>query len=90
MAVTNTTIDGAEAYATNDLVVPHPKRSGYWKLIGRRDDQIVLANGEKVGRKLHARLVTGLTRIPRLATQTNPLPLGRLPTSPLWLLLLNA
>ncbi|KAI0740483.1 hypothetical protein C8Q76DRAFT_790931 [Earliella scabrosa] len=48
LAVTNTTIDGVEAYATNDLVVPHPKRPGYWKLIGRRDDQIVLANGEKM------------------------------------------
>ena len=65
LAVTNTTIDGVEAYATNDLVVPHPQRPGYWKLIGRRDDQIVLANGEKVGRKLHARLVSELTRILR-------------------------
>ena len=65
MAVTNTTIDGVEAYATNDLVVPHPKRPGYWKLIGRRDDQIVLANGEKVGQKLHARFVSELTRMLR-------------------------
>ena len=37
-----------DAYATNDLVAPHPTRPGLWKLLGRRDDQIVLSNGEKV------------------------------------------
>ncbi|PIL34315.1 hypothetical protein GSI_03090 [Ganoderma sinense ZZ0214-1] len=45
--VLNTNICGVDAYATNDLVVPHPTRKGFWKLYGRRDDQIVLSNGEK-------------------------------------------
>ncbi|KAM5540045.1 hypothetical protein V8D89_006185 [Ganoderma adspersum] len=46
--VLNTKIGGGvDAYATNDLVVPHPTRKGLWKLYGRRDDQIVLSNGEK-------------------------------------------
>ncbi len=46
--VVNTKIGGVDAYATNDLVIPHPTRKGLWKMHGRRDDQIVLSNGEKV------------------------------------------
>ena len=49
LAVVNTKVNGVDGYATSDLVVPHPTRPGLWKLYGRRDDQIVLFNGEKVG-----------------------------------------
>ncbi|KAJ3557213.1 hypothetical protein NM688_g1592 [Phlebia brevispora] len=46
-AVLNTTIDGMEAYATNDLLVPHPNRPDLWVVDGRVDDQIMLSTGEK-------------------------------------------
>ena len=46
--VTNTKIDGVDAYATNDLFVPHPTKPHLWKIVGRADDQIVLGNSEKV------------------------------------------
>lgn len=39
---------GVDAYVTSDLVVPHPTKSGLWKIVGRLDEQIVLSNGEKV------------------------------------------
>ncbi|KAI0700690.1 acetyl-CoA synthetase-like protein [Cerioporus squamosus] len=45
--VVNMKIGEQDAYATNDLVVPHPTVPGLWKLYGRKDDQIVLSNGEK-------------------------------------------
>ncbi|KAF9261014.1 acetyl-CoA synthetase-like protein [Marasmius fiardii PR-910] len=44
---TNVKVDGVDGYATGDLVVPHPTRSGFWKLHGRTDDQIVHTSGEK-------------------------------------------
>ncbi|TFK79675.1 acetyl-CoA synthetase-like protein [Polyporus arcularius HHB13444] len=44
---TNTTIGDREAYATSDLVIPHPTRPGTWKIVGRADEQIILSNGEK-------------------------------------------
>ncbi|TBU28871.1 acetyl-CoA synthetase-like protein [Dichomitus squalens] len=47
LPVVNLKIDGVDAYATNDLVIPHPTRKGLWKLYGRMDEQIVLSNGEK-------------------------------------------
>ena len=43
----NTQIDGRNAYATSDLLVPHPTKSGLWKIYGRKDDQIMLSTGEK-------------------------------------------
>jgi hypothetical protein len=43
----NTQIDGQDAYATSDLLVPHPTKSGLWKIYGRKDDQIMLSTGEK-------------------------------------------
>ena len=43
----NTQIDGQDAYATSDLLVPHPIKSGLWKIYGRKDDQIMLSTGEK-------------------------------------------
>lgn len=45
--VTNTQIDGMDAYATSDLLVPHPTKPGLWKIYGRKDDQIMLSTGEK-------------------------------------------
>lgn len=29
-------------------MVPHPTKSGLWKIVGRADDQITLSTGEKV------------------------------------------
>ncbi|EPS94433.1 hypothetical protein FOMPIDRAFT_1038850 [Fomitopsis schrenkii] len=45
--VVNTTVDGVEAYATSDLLKPHPTKPGYWKVFGRTDDQIMHNTGEK-------------------------------------------
>ncbi|KAJ6553311.1 hypothetical protein B0H19DRAFT_1263705 [Mycena capillaripes] len=46
-AVLNTQVGGIDAYATSDLLVPHPVKSGYWKIYGRTDDQIMHNTGEK-------------------------------------------
>ncbi|KAI0822423.1 acetyl-CoA synthetase-like protein [Trametes gibbosa] len=43
----NTQINGQEAYATNDLVEPHPTKPNLWRVYGRADEQIMLSNGEK-------------------------------------------
>ncbi|KAJ3897995.1 hypothetical protein F5879DRAFT_910286 [Lentinula edodes] len=43
----NTKIDGIDAYATSDLLLPHPTMSGYWRVFGRVDDQIIHNTGEK-------------------------------------------
>ncbi|KAH9077806.1 acetyl-CoA synthetase-like protein [Lactarius deliciosus] len=45
--VFNTVVDGKNAYATSDLLVPHPTKPGLWKIYGRKDDQIMLSTGEK-------------------------------------------
>ncbi|EIN04342.1 acetyl-CoA synthetase-like protein [Punctularia strigosozonata HHB-11173 SS5] len=45
--VLNTKWNGTDAYATNDLLVPHPTKEGHWKIVGRADDQIMLSTGEK-------------------------------------------
>lgn len=44
----NTTVDGAYAYATSDLVSPHPTKKDFYKIVGRADDQIMHSTGEKV------------------------------------------
>ncbi|KAG0695028.1 hypothetical protein DFH29DRAFT_957159 [Suillus ampliporus] len=36
-----------KGYATADLFVKHPTKEGYWKIVGRVDDVIVHATGEK-------------------------------------------
>ncbi|KAK6966634.1 acetyl-CoA synthetase-like protein [Favolaschia claudopus] len=46
-AVLNTQVHGMNAYATSDLLVPHPTKRGYWKIFGRTDDQIMHSTGEK-------------------------------------------
>ncbi|KAH8110860.1 acetyl-CoA synthetase-like protein [Phellopilus nigrolimitatus] len=45
--VVNTQINGRDAYATSDLLAPHPTKPGYWKIVGRTDDQIMHSTGEK-------------------------------------------
>ncbi|CAL1703594.1 unnamed protein product [Somion occarium] len=37
-----------KGYATSDLFEPHPKKKGLWRIVGRKDDVIVLGTGEKV------------------------------------------
>lgn len=46
--VFNTNIEGVDAYATGDLLTPHPEKPGFWKIFGRSDDQIMHSTGEKV------------------------------------------
>ena len=46
--VLNTEIGGRRGYATNDLLMEHPEDKGCMKVIGRKDDQIILSTGEKV------------------------------------------
>ncbi|KAK0499792.1 hypothetical protein EDD18DRAFT_1460649 [Armillaria luteobubalina] len=46
-SVINTNVDGADGFATSDLLTPHPTKPGYWKVIGRKDDQIVHNTGKK-------------------------------------------
>ncbi|KAG9217913.1 hypothetical protein CCMSSC00406_0005283 [Pleurotus cornucopiae] len=45
--IVNTKFRGQDAYATSDLLKPHPTRKGWWKIHGRADDQIMLSTGEK-------------------------------------------
>ncbi|CCL99492.1 uncharacterized protein FIBRA_01510 [Fibroporia radiculosa] len=45
--IINTKVDGADAYATSDRLAPHPTLPGYWKIVGRTDDQIMHSTGEK-------------------------------------------
>ncbi|KIY43206.1 acetyl-CoA synthetase-like protein [Fistulina hepatica ATCC 64428] len=47
-ALSNSLYEGHEAYATEDVVEPHPTREGLWRVVGRLDDQIMLSTGEKV------------------------------------------
>ncbi|KAL8793203.1 MAG: hypothetical protein Q9195_004233 [Heterodermia aff. obscurata] len=39
---------GVKEWHTKDLFRPHPTKSGLWKFHGRKDDIIVLSNGEKL------------------------------------------
>ncbi|KAG7442861.1 acetyl-CoA synthetase-like protein [Guyanagaster necrorhizus] len=47
LSIINTKHKGRNAYATNDLFLPHPSVPGLWRLVGRKDDRIVLSSGEK-------------------------------------------
>lgn len=42
------TLPNLKTYHTQDLFVPHPKKSGLWSFHSRTEDIIVLANNEKV------------------------------------------
>ncbi|KAF5346966.1 hypothetical protein D9758_010089 [Tetrapyrgos nigripes] len=46
-SVINTTVNGIPAYATSDLLTPHPTKKDYWRVFGRTDDQIMHNTGEK-------------------------------------------
>ncbi|KAI0759226.1 acetyl-CoA synthetase-like protein [Trametes elegans] len=47
LSVVNANVNGQDAYATNDIVEPHPTEPGLWRLYGRIDEQVILSNGEK-------------------------------------------
>lgn len=47
-SVINLKVNGIDAYATSDLLMPHPTKPGYWRVFGRIDDQIMHNTGEKV------------------------------------------
>ncbi|KAI0773189.1 acetyl-CoA synthetase-like protein [Trametes elegans] len=47
LPVVNTKFDGYDAYATSDLVYPHPTKPNFWRILGRVDEQLLLSNGEK-------------------------------------------
>ncbi|EKM59937.1 uncharacterized protein PHACADRAFT_206156 [Phanerochaete carnosa HHB-10118-sp] len=41
-------VPGERAYATSDLVEPHPTKPNLWRIVGRKDDVIILSTGEKI------------------------------------------
>jgi thioester reductase-like protein len=43
----NHNMPGVSQYRTKDLFIQHPRKPGLWQFYGRRDDIIVLSNGEK-------------------------------------------
>ncbi|GJJ07102.1 putative secondary metabolism biosyntheticenzyme [Clathrus columnatus] len=47
LAVHNTKVNSTPAYATNDLLERHPDNPSLLRIIGRKDDQIMLSTGEK-------------------------------------------
>ncbi|KAH9480076.1 Adenylate-forming reductase Nps10 [Psilocybe cubensis] len=47
-AIRNAEWNGRPAYATGDGLVPHPFKKGYYKVIGRNKDQILLSSGQVV------------------------------------------
>ncbi|KAH8689541.1 putative NRPS-like enzyme [Talaromyces proteolyticus] len=55
---------GVREYRTNDLFKPHPTVPGLWKFYSRRDDIIVLSNGEKFN---PIPLESGIEAIPGVA-----------------------
>ncbi|KXN81895.1 hypothetical protein AN958_03545 [Leucoagaricus sp. SymC.cos] len=48
LSCVNASIDGIPAYDTGDLLVPHPSRNGFWKVLGRASERIMLSTGEFV------------------------------------------
>lgn len=46
-------------YRTNDLFVQHPENPKLWKFHGRRDDVIVLSNGEKFNPVIMESIISG-------------------------------
>lgn len=78
LSVVNTKVDGVDGYATSDLFVEHPTKSGYWKVIGRVDDQIIHSTGEKVD----ICMCTPAQML--MISQTNPGPLGASINTVIW------
>ncbi|TFK46677.1 NAD(P)-binding protein [Heliocybe sulcata] len=58
-------LDDVRGYATSDLWEKHPTAEGLWRIVGRTDDVLVLASGEKTvpapmeGHILHSPMVQG-------------------------------
>ncbi|RAK78914.1 NRPS-like enzyme [Aspergillus fijiensis CBS 313.89] len=50
-------------YHTNDLFVQHPERPNLWKYHGRKDDVLVLSNGEKLNPVTLEKTVEGHPRV---------------------------
>lgn len=71
--VINTKVGDRNAYATSDLLFPHPTKPGLWKIYGRADDQIMLSTGEKVVNFPSLSLVVLILWM----GQTNPGPIGK-------------
>ena len=44
----NIQVDDKPGYATSDLVERHKSNPNLFRLLGRKDDQIMLSTGEKV------------------------------------------
>ncbi|KAJ7430156.1 hypothetical protein FB451DRAFT_1423218 [Mycena latifolia] len=45
---TNTLLEGVAAFASKDLLLPHPNKPGFWKYVCRMDDQETLSIGVKI------------------------------------------
>lgn len=43
----NTNFSNEPAFATGDLFARHPSNPTLWRIVGRKDDQIIHSNGEK-------------------------------------------
>lgn len=54
-SIINTVVNGVGAYATSDLLQPHPTKPRYFKVFGRVDDQIMHNNGEKASKNVFDR-----------------------------------
>ncbi|PYH43451.1 NRPS-like enzyme [Aspergillus saccharolyticus JOP 1030-1] len=50
-------------YHSNDLFVPHPERPNLWKYHGRKDDVLVLSNGEKLNPVTLEKVLEGHPRV---------------------------
>ncbi|KAK0205437.1 acetyl-CoA synthetase-like protein [Desarmillaria ectypa] len=57
LSIINTKYRGRDTYATNDLFLPHSSLPGLWRLVGRKDDRIVLSSGEKTNPGLLGQLL---------------------------------
>lgn len=80
LTIINSKFRGQDAYSTSDLLIPHPTKTGRWKVIGRTDDQIMLSTGEKAS---SSSKFEKLSTIDTLYVQTNPVPLGK------WIMLIG-
>ncbi|KAH9949726.1 hypothetical protein B0H21DRAFT_819887 [Amylocystis lapponica] len=47
-AIINAKVHGQDAYDTGDFLIPHPDKADHWKVLGRIDDQIMLASGDVI------------------------------------------
>ena len=73
--VHNRNVDGVDGFATSDVLEEHPSKKGFFRIIGRADDQIMHSTGEKV----RWTLLSCYDFVHDVAShhgQTNPGPLG--------------